>query len=541
MLTLEGLDNKDHIPVLKKSTPYLHPLFMQVWFKVLDTHHPSWGYWSVIVSDFAPNNLAQQMELAPMYKEGPYIGDEITGPVVARHLRALALKIDRIPLKELILVEEFVKFVPNVWKRSSADPFDSPTTQRPMVHAFSFFIARLISRRTSLAEATVDSMECTYSYTIATLLASLLKSMIDEYPLAIEVIKSGLVRAIFRAYPCLYDLSHERSVSLEPRASLVHWLGGILDQISTFLIYFSVNRTFVRDKKRIAVRCEDHEEFLESRSRYLYDRWMMATEKAEGIRGLRQVLIDNQPSLMCGNANCILKNNQPCDPEVERERPVRYRRCSTCKAAIYCSYECQKGDWETPCPVLKTGHRERCRDLQRNLQIGASAITSHDSQLMYQILQLFVIQNEANVMESIDSLFASLHAQSDSSQDQDIQQILNKTKNPILFCDFERPELPAIEALVVAYDPQSLYKAVSPRFSGEILSIIEMWRSSVNEKRVLAIGFFPHNRMKPIFEGFITSFPLRKVTRECPVELDVGFEAEDNKSCRIRPICLIEE
>ncbi|KAL0056755.1 hypothetical protein AAF712_016637, partial [Marasmius tenuissimus] len=303
MLTLEGLDNKDHIPVLKKSTPYLHPLFMQVWFKVLDTHHPSWGYWSVIVSDFAPNNLAQQMELAPMYKEGPYIGDEITGPVVARHLRALALKIDRIPLKELILVEEFVKFVPNVWKRSSADPFDSPITQRPMVHAFSFFIARLISRRTSLAEATVDSMECTYSYTIATLLASLLKSMIDEYPLAIEVIKSGLVRAIFRAYPCLYDLSHERSVSLEPRASLVHWLGGILDQISTFLIYFSVNRTFIRDKKRIAVRCEDHEEFLESRSRYLYDRWMMATEKAEGIRGLRQVLIDNQPSLMCGNAN----------------------------------------------------------------------------------------------------------------------------------------------------------------------------------------------------------------------------------------------
>ncbi|KAJ8096118.1 hypothetical protein PM082_000025 [Marasmius tenuissimus] len=111
LLEMKGRDNTEHTLAFKRATPYLYHVLMQVWFKLLETHHPTWGYWSVIVSHFAPDNLLHRIDLAP-YNERPYIHNEITGPIIARHLHTPAMQIDKMPPHELTLVENFVGFLP---------------------------------------------------------------------------------------------------------------------------------------------------------------------------------------------------------------------------------------------------------------------------------------------------------------------------------------------------------------------------------------------------------------------------------------------
>ncbi|KAJ8096137.1 hypothetical protein PM082_000045 [Marasmius tenuissimus] len=87
---------------------------------------------------------------------------------------------------------------------------------------------------------------------------------------------------------------------------------------------------------------------------------------------------------------------------------------------------------------------------------------------------------------------------------------MNGNKTSILFCDFEKPELPPLDAIVRAYDPRSLHEAISPRSSHGILDTLEAWRSmNMNDRKILVIGFFPHNKAKPLCVGLIMNYPLQ--------------------------------
>ncbi|KAE9395715.1 hypothetical protein BT96DRAFT_139998 [Gymnopus androsaceus JB14] len=70
--------------------------------------------------------------------------------------------------------------------------------------------------------------------------------------------------------------------------------------------------------------------------------WKEAIEKATHFDGLRQNY--KKTTVICANSKCTTTPDQYHFVQV----------CSRCRSNVYCSYECQKTDWND-------GHREACR------------------------------------------------------------------------------------------------------------------------------------------------------------------------------------
>ncbi|KAL0069918.1 hypothetical protein AAF712_002813 [Marasmius tenuissimus] len=486
----EENDLDTDVAVINRASPELHPLIVQVWCKVLDMQHQAWGDWSMLVANLAPADLAEFR--VPPYSESPYTDNDSIGPVLTRHIHVLASRIHEMSFEELRSVKSFLGCIPYAFFGGATLPMHAPAIRGPIINAFGTLAARTMSKRSSLAVAAPDSSECRISHLVATVSIQLIESSISESARVVDIMDTGLIRAMFKGYSCLFDIGEQAKV--EQKMSLQFWLGKVLARISRFSIYSSVLHKFARIHKKVMAKYEDPGEILKSKSKSLYDSWMVVTEKTTIMRDLRRsVKTSCDPRYICSNDTCPLQVGQVIG--------VKFRRCTGCTATMYCSYECRKEDWNSR-------HRERCLDLQRtSMQYGAAPIVSvYEYNIVSKLIETYFRKYAPEIMDIVETFIKSLSAESISSED--VQQIADKRKTPIIFCDLDRPELPLPKDCVRIYDTDYI-SCMTPRTSQQISYIVSRWRQQIDEASVFVWAEFP--RMKgatlPMYQVF--QYPLR--------------------------------
>ncbi|KAL0069932.1 hypothetical protein AAF712_002827 [Marasmius tenuissimus] len=279
---------------ITQTSPHLFSLLVQVWCKVIDENHPTWGTWSSLLFDYAPPDRLKRR--VPTHIETPPDDkDEIVGRLIVRHLQRESLRITTMSLEELNSFKTFVGCLPVAYFIGPRTALSLISVRRLVVSLCSYILSQLLSERKSLSRATSKSPECLLVHDIATLLAGYLEPFIDEPVWVVEVMNAGFIKAIFKAYPCLFEAGRQRPVYLDQ--SLTYWLCKILDHISKFLIYSSVIHKFSRAERKITAN-EGAVRGLELKSEALMQRWGVASEKAMVFRTFRQSLKDDL-GLLC--------------------------------------------------------------------------------------------------------------------------------------------------------------------------------------------------------------------------------------------------
>ncbi|KAK1225460.1 hypothetical protein PQX77_011609 [Marasmius sp. AFHP31] len=261
---------------ITQTSPYLFLLLVQVWCKIIDENHPAWGSWSSLLFDYAPSDRLKR-RVPTRIETPPDDKDEIVGRLIVRHLQRESLRVPTMSLDELNSFKMFIGCFPVAYFIGPRTAVSLMSVRRPVVSSCAYILSQLLSERKSLSRATSKSPECLLVHDITTLLAGYPEPFIDDPVWVVEVMNAGFIKAIFRAYPCLFEAGRHRPVYLDQ--SLTYWLCKILDQISKFLIYSSVIHKFSRAERKIMAD-EGAVEILKSKSEGLMQRWIVASEKA---------------------------------------------------------------------------------------------------------------------------------------------------------------------------------------------------------------------------------------------------------------------
>ncbi|KAJ8078333.1 hypothetical protein PM082_000540 [Marasmius tenuissimus] len=473
---------------ITQTSPHLFPLLVQVWCKVVDENHPAWGTWSSLLFDYAPPDRLKRR--VPTHIETPPDDkDEVVGRLIVRHLQRESLRITTMSLEELNSFQTFVGCLPVAYFIGPRTALSLMSIRRLVVSLCSYILSQLLSERKSLSRATSKSPECLLVHDIATLLAGYLEPFIDEPVWVVEVMNAGFIKAIFKAYPCLFEAGRQRPVYLDQ--SLTYWLCKILDQISKFLIYSSVIHKFSRAERKI-MAIEGAVGTLKWKSEDLMQRWAVASEKAMVFRTFRQSLKDDL-GLLCGNhISCSLKSPSPCD-RVQVQRNVRFLRCSACLTTTYCSYECRRMDWHQ--------HRSICPRMQEAMRNGVPVFSDYEFRMLREFIDAYYIQHGPEIFSLFRTYITSL--KSDGGK----HEILDQCKTPFLFIDFNNPSIPNPKDCVRFLDTKTVFE-ILPIASPEWFSgIIRKWWTEVTEGNVLMIGCFPRTGNIPLLVERISRFP----------------------------------
>ncbi|GLB35480.1 hypothetical protein LshimejAT787_0210450 [Lyophyllum shimeji] len=154
-------------------------------------------------------------------------------------------------------------------------------------------------------------------------------------------LEAGLLLAILRSAP--------RS----PSEDVVE-LCELVNVISTYLIYISV----LRPAARALVKMDLHhmERDIAKRGPF-WDAWKALTETVDAR------------ALVAGSRIAPRCSYPKCDPSVTK---LKFRRCSGCEDALYCSSTCQRLDW------TDTSHRTYCKKMQQSYDGDGAKLSEED-------------------------------------------------------------------------------------------------------------------------------------------------------------------
>ncbi|KAL0069930.1 hypothetical protein AAF712_002825 [Marasmius tenuissimus] len=438
---------KADIAAIQKLSPTLHPVFVHTWCKVLEKQHHTWGDWSLLLQDFAEHDLTIRiLDSSPLRRLYP--PDEVTGYAILRHLHFLAPRIHKVEPRELRHARFFVEAI-SFCHQGSAMPIESPTIRPSALFAMSALMVQLVTKRKDLSNAATDSKECQVSHAIACQAALLVAMLLREPAWVEEVIKAGMLKAVVKAYPCLFEYDRRPEVMKHPEKQLELWMGRILEQIARFLFYSSVFHLYSRAFRKISrTEGEGWNEMLQAKSEPLYKRWAMARYRAFMITEIRSFMKARVARFLCNN------------------------------------------------------------DV-----VPAPALTEFEFRVMHAFVDAYLKMHSGEITTMIDSFIESLKSTEVKARlaSKDVQCIVKGTKPPIIFCDFSSPSLPDPKLCVNIYDPVTFaYNSdLSQRGAAErIPDWIELWRTKVDEGHALIISAFARKKdLDAVIDRF-SSFPL---------------------------------
>ncbi|KAJ8078336.1 hypothetical protein PM082_000543 [Marasmius tenuissimus] len=503
MLSFPSKDpvRKADIAAIQKLSPTLHPVFVHTWCKVLEKQHHTWGDWSLLLRDFAEHDLTIRiLDSSPLRRLYP--PDEVTGYAILRHLHFLAPRIHKVEPRELRHARFFVEAI-SFCHQGSAMPIESPTIRPSALFAMSALMVQLVTKRKDLSNAATDSKECQVSHAIACQAALLVAMLLREPAWVEEVIKAGMLKAVVKAYPCLFEYDRRPEVMKHPEKQLELWMGRILEQIARFLFYSSVFHLYSRAFRKISrTEGEGWNEMLQAKSEPLYKRWAMARYRAFMITEIRSFMKARAARFLCNNDVCPRIN---LASEEQGKTDTRFFLCNACTTVMYCSHKCQKVHW-------KANHRAECPSRTRFLAT-APALTEFEFRVMHAFVDAYLKMHSGEITTMIDSFIESLKSTEVKARlaSKDVQCIVKGTKPPIIFCDFSSPSLPDPKLCVNIYDPVTFAhnSDLSQRGAAErIPDWIELWRTKVDEGHALIISAFARKKdLDAVIDRF-SSFPL---------------------------------
>ncbi|KAL0574018.1 hypothetical protein V5O48_007940 [Marasmius crinis-equi] len=477
------------------SSPYLLHLVTQVWCKVIDTSHHTWGTWSVLMEtvvagshpDFTPPQI-RDPATPRLYRAA----DEEVGRMLCRHIMHEARRLPTMDLHELGQFKMFTMITTQPRCFEGEYPTFLHTNLKYSVAAYVEMLRGLLYKRKSLRHASIDSRECTDAFHIAmpTMLGLSEARVHDPYRVG-DMLKGGLIEAIFKAYPCFFLQKNMN----DPDDGFDRCSVLIIELISKYLVYGSVLRQFLKAMKRIREAPGNLEEKVKTKSRKIWVAWEGAKVKATGFYRLYQNVKETG---MCSSEECRTANILP----TEELRRLQYLRCAGCYSAIYCSPGCQKAHW------MPT-HRTRCSKTAKLTQDGSGiAVSFQDFQLWRKWVDLYIARNVDYITTAHRNYVTSVQSISHING-----QIKNGTKNPILILNFDQPFVPVPRDCIEFIDNGSLLFHIRQKYpwngTGLMQRFIDMWgQRTVDASKVLVLAIFPRNDTYPFpFQGLV-DFPF---------------------------------
>ncbi|KAL0068186.1 hypothetical protein AAF712_004846 [Marasmius tenuissimus] len=484
----------DEIIAVVSASPYLLHLVSQVWCKTIDTSHHTWGTWTIALGIVVAGSH-------PQYTP-PQIRDPSTptlyrakqgnlGEILSRHISHEAQRLPTMDLRDLGYFKMFMMVICQPRCFDTEHPTMLHKNLQYSVPAYVAVLRGLLHKRKSLRNASIDGRECTDAQQIAMpMMISLSEPRMHDPYRVREMLKDGLIEAIFKAYPCFFL----NTAAAEPTVGdpFGNCAVGIIELISKYLGYSSVLRQFLRTVKKITDAPGDLEGKVRGKSSAIWSSWEGAKAKANGFYRLYQNVKETG---MCSSEECRTHQVLPA----EELRQLQFSRCVGCLTAVYCSRGCQKAHWITV-------HRERCSQTAKILQDGMGIVVPyHDFKLWQKWIDLYISRNAEYIMAAHRRYISSNRTN---------PYIQNGSKNPILILDFDQPRIPAPVDCVEWTDPVTLLTRKREQYgltnTGQVERYNQKWAEpTVNERNVLVMAIFSRNDKFPFPCQALVEFPLR--------------------------------
>ncbi|KAL0576247.1 hypothetical protein V5O48_005729 [Marasmius crinis-equi] len=463
--------------LLKDTSPHLQPLVTQVFFRVIDINHPTWGLWSTVLMLIAypeiPFDPAQPTPHGTLRKEGPYKETDELGQILVRHVDMMTRQIPSMDDHEIYQTRLFLMCIDQPCFESTAPLFRS-SVLKYTIPALIRFTSTTLRRYKPIRDATREDIDdIGESPSMAALQAILLlirRVMRDTYGI-VEALDAGVIRAVFKAHEKYFWYNN---IQNREERQLVDRAKNVLDLTSRFLFYPDVLHAFLQSARRI--EREGLEGRIEGVCKPLYDVWQRAKERAFYVRDMRDGPLKN-PIMGRGCSYPQCGRNGP--------RRKHLARCSRCWYAEYCSSECQKHHWSS-------GHRQECTSLAKERAARTSRLTPRDRSLLASYLHHYISENDHAVFIT-QSVMKFIRQNASSPQAHILPEgraIANGLKLPLISFAFDRPKShPPQKSMLLSYPSnfgapgKMLMEALSKRW----------WSEEANAPNILVVGMFPRS------------------------------------------------
>ncbi|KAF9261802.1 hypothetical protein L218DRAFT_961037 [Marasmius fiardii PR-910] len=457
-----------------QMSPRLFPLLSQVWFKVIDENHFTWGRWSKLLLGFIQGSVAMKSDFRKDWdvfaKSGPL------GSVFIRHIHREALHMPTASDFNISDLNIFLFLLIPIFHPGQTLPFKGKEEKYALLALVRLLSALLYKRRLLRNASTIGSelMAVLHALNFITLIA-------DSNLRVAEVIEAGLIISILKAYPCYYSRAHELELTGQ-RFDAVS--SKILEHMAQYMAFPNVLHQFLRYAKTIG-RFPEYERNLEKNSKALYDVWVRIRDQAYVWRSVRRRMISRGAYWKCTNALCDGSYARPGSDINGADNKIKFYCCAHCSGVTYCSRACQKAHW-------RAEHREVCKELRQQREDGVASHSRTDQQFFRGITQQYLDSQFELIHKAISDYrmhLASWSQKNNYTLSSEHQLILNKRRNPIFVADLARKDFKQIDNGVVVNSEDFITRSQDRVERSRLVQLAESYRRRNMDVRILYVVF----------------------------------------------------
>ncbi|KAL0060959.1 hypothetical protein AAF712_012223 [Marasmius tenuissimus] len=280
--------------LLKQTTPYIEPLLVRIWFKVLDECH--------LESD--EGGITQ--ESANLSQDIVYVLDERTGLMFAHHINFHLPKIRRISNDELLAMNAFMALLAGHEGQGSFNPLKFPAVVLQLVPALVNFVSGMMFKRKIDPTGSPNRIP-PHIHPLVTLPLRNLHTVLLDPLSTVIALDSGILKVLLKPYPCFFR--HDDTPRFQPEeVKLVYWTSSILQRIARFTVYPNVLHAFLVASRKVDVEGLDAE--LQAKSPPTSKCWNELKDKATVLREIRNGLWEDG-FVTCGNTDGTRDETSP--------------------------------------------------------------------------------------------------------------------------------------------------------------------------------------------------------------------------------------
>ncbi|KAJ8074109.1 hypothetical protein PM082_012401 [Marasmius tenuissimus] len=278
----------DGLAFLLRQSPFLPQLIVQVWFRVLEIHHWTYGMWSYCLQQLAASDFTSWFTPISIH-------DHATQKQGLAFIRHIDHQLQRLPTMSLFHFREFVGFVgcpsPDGSTPGPLCPYVPGQTLPVLVRLLSV----LIRKRKQVRTAAVDSAEYELATCLAWMVLTYIYNFAKEPHFSVEALDAGILYAIFKAHACFLRTDNQTT----PLARQFYDVGAkVIDSIARLLLFPAILHRFWKARSKIE---RSFDEEMARDIPILWESWNQAREKASGLHEFRLAL-KRQITPLCNHA-----------------------------------------------------------------------------------------------------------------------------------------------------------------------------------------------------------------------------------------------
>ncbi|KAL0570978.1 hypothetical protein V5O48_010985 [Marasmius crinis-equi] len=469
---------------MHRETPYLRPLFIRMWFKLVEQGHGERKSWTELLMYYGV--LGDEDSALPYLDIEPALTEVDAGMILVRFMDNIRKEVrglddDRmLELSRVLVIADYQGTAPH-------RPLYNREIARHATPALVKLLAVFLFKFRELPPVRSLAFEWFYR-SVNAILRHLLYVFQRGRVWIEEALNAGLIWAVFKADQKFLDYEQDPNCTRFASKS-TNLTGRLFICINRLLIWPSILRQARRWCKRIEKGGYEAALSPAQKETHWWTCWRFLKHRMEAFH-LMGIL--NEEECLCCNATCALGGSSPGDLQL---REIKYLRCYDCQTAIYCSRKCQKEDW-------RSSHRTQCQIWARRRAEGRRPVSYADECHLRRLIHRYLdmSNHRANLNQSVKTYTPSqIHTRLlDPGWTAIPEEWRRKSRPIIVLIDFDTQSMSDREGYNIKFwraeclqvmEPDQLVRAF-PAKEREIMEMLEMWKG-LPDGTCLGVGLFP--------------------------------------------------